>query len=217
MTHIPDAEYARDEKSIKRFADEHEATVAYSAGIIGLQEKIIVNPSPELLVRLHQKDAESHHLETCVGRILFNQIFPVPVPFCNNKVDKKVMGEIISLCLELLGMAETAKILDDIKDLCGEYLTQSGLSFGMDDIPTLTEKPEIIKRRRSGSTRSSSSMRWASSPSMSGETVSSLCGRRHAIYSQNSPRLPWTEPVRCSPLSSPALAEPGRSSIKLSA
>ncbi|MEK7619338.1 MAG: DNA-directed RNA polymerase subunit beta' [Patescibacteria group bacterium] len=146
MTHIPDAEYARDEKSIKRFADEHEATVAYSAGIIGLQEKIIVNPSPELLVRLHQKDAESHHLETCVGRILFNQIFPAPVPFCNNKVDKKVMGEIISLCLELLGMAETAKILDDIKDLCGEYLTQSGLSFGMDDIPTLTEKPEIIKK-----------------------------------------------------------------------
>ncbi|MBI4268621.1 DNA-directed RNA polymerase subunit beta' [Candidatus Uhrbacteria bacterium] len=146
MTHLSDEEFSRD-TNVKRFSDEHEARFAYSMGQIRLQEKIIMRPSAELFERIQEKDRrDDAKIETSVGRILFNEIFPSAVPFCNNKVDKKVMGEIVAACLEIVGVEETARVLDNIKELCGRYLTNSGLSFGMDDIPALSEKPEIIKK-----------------------------------------------------------------------
>ncbi len=148
MTQMTDEESARTE-GVKHFADEHEAVSAYSAKLISLQEKIIIKPSEALWQRVQEKDKQGRKIETNVGRLLFNQIFPEPVPFCNTKVDKKIMGEVVSQCLDILGMDRTAVVLDDIKELCGGYLTESGLSFGMDDIPTLPEKPAIIKETES--------------------------------------------------------------------
>jgi DNA-directed RNA polymerase subunit beta' len=146
MTNISDEEFARKEEDIKKFGDEKTAELEYSLQRIGLRERIFVRPSAELRVRLPQKDKDKRFIETSVGRILFNNILPNEVSFYNNRVDKKNMQEIVAQCLDRCGMERVATILDNIKELSGIYLTQSGLSFGMDDIPVLSEKNDIIRQ-----------------------------------------------------------------------
>jgi len=146
MTNISDEELARKEEDIKKMGDERTAELEYALGRIGLRERIFVRPSTELRARLPEKDKDKRFIETSVGRILFNNILPSEISFYNNRVDKKNMQEIVAQCLERCGMERVATILDNIKELSGKYLTQSGLSFGMDDIPVLSEKTAIIKQ-----------------------------------------------------------------------
>ncbi len=146
MTNISDEEFTRKEEDIKKMSDEKTAELEYALGRITLRERIFVRPSAELRARLSEKDTDKRFIETSVGRILFNNVLPNEVLFYNNRVDKKNMQDIISQCLERCGMPRVAIILDNIKDLSGIYLTQSGLSFGMDDIPILPEKTGIVRQ-----------------------------------------------------------------------
>ena len=145
MTNISDEEFARPEEDLKKIGDEKTAELEYALGRIGLRERILVRPSATLRARLAQKDTDKRFIETSIGRILFNNILPQEINFYNNRVDKKNMQEIVAQSLEMCGMERVAVILDNIKDLSGRYLTQSGLSFGMDDIPILPQKAAIVK------------------------------------------------------------------------
>ncbi|MBI4272490.1 DNA-directed RNA polymerase subunit beta' [Candidatus Uhrbacteria bacterium] len=144
MTAFAQGEDTKDQGAIKKFSSEEEAILAYSLDSIRLNEKILVRVSEGLATRA-RVEAPHTRLETSLGRIIFNNLLPATLPYWNDTIDKKKMGEIVSLCLEMTGMDITAGILDEIKETCAHYLTQSGLSFGMDDIPLLSEKPELIK------------------------------------------------------------------------
>ncbi|MBI3626893.1 DNA-directed RNA polymerase subunit beta', partial [Candidatus Uhrbacteria bacterium] len=69
---------------------------------------------------------------------------PEKLGFINGTMDAKELRKIVNLTLELYGQEYTASILDKIKDLGFEYTTLSGLSWGMDDIPSLPAKKEIL-------------------------------------------------------------------------
>lgn len=144
MTALSEKENAREKETMKKFFSEEEAQLAYSLGSIRLDERIFVRVSEKLSRRVSMESGHTR-LETSIGRILFNAIFPDTLPYWNDTIDKKKMGEIVSHCLEVCGMDVTARILDDIKETCAQYLTESGLSFGMDDIPLLSEKPALLK------------------------------------------------------------------------
>ena len=144
MSFVSSDEMAREENSLKRFADEHDAILAYSIKGIGLQERIMVRPSAQLAQKLTATTGEGRFVTT-VGRIMFNQLFPTNIPFWNNMLDKKATSELVALSLEHNGIEPTAELLDEIKSMCFRYLTAAGLSFGMDDIPTLTTKAVPIK------------------------------------------------------------------------
>jgi len=94
---------------------------------------------------MSEEDRAAPRIETTVGRILFNKILPNELPYYNTRIDKKMMGEIVLTALEKCGIEQTAEMLDRIKEVCANYLTDSGLSFGMDDIPALPEKAALIK------------------------------------------------------------------------
>ncbi len=135
----------RAPESIKRFSSEQEAKLAYATDVIGLREKISIRISPELAVRLSPEEKTSTRLETTIGRILFNDILPPEVGFYNKELRKKVLSEMVSLCLNRCGQDRTAELLDAMKNLCYSYLTKAGLSFGMFDVPPVVEKEGFIK------------------------------------------------------------------------
>lgn len=114
----------------KIFANKNEAIIAYQSNYIKLQETI--------LVRLN-----SDKVETCVGRILFNEILPPDFGFVNKTVDKKALKNLVSESLLNFGIPTTAKFLDQLKEIGFEYLTLSGLSWGMSDLPGLPEREQI--------------------------------------------------------------------------
>ncbi|MCX6746039.1 MAG: DNA-directed RNA polymerase subunit beta' [Candidatus Parcubacteria bacterium] len=122
----------------KAFGSFKEAVLAYKSKVVSLQEKIKVR---ELLPGKKKTEI----IETNVGRILFNQLLPKELPFYNEQINTKNLGEFIKYSLEILGKERTARLLDDIKDLGFYYLTLSGFSWGIDDLPVLPEKEALIK------------------------------------------------------------------------
>jgi DNA-directed RNA polymerase subunit beta' len=124
----------KEKEKIKIFSSPEEAILAYEMNKIELQEKIKVKIDDQIE-------------ETSVGRIIFSQIFPKGFyKFKGEKpVDKKELREIISNFLENYGEEETVKMLDNLKEISLKYLTLSSPSWGMDDLPIINEKKEIIE------------------------------------------------------------------------
>jgi len=122
----------REDDKIKHFAGEEEALLAYEMEHIYIHEPIKVLLKNKLV-------------ETTVGRIIFNSIVPDKLRYINEVMDKKKLSNLISESLSLLGREETVKFLDEIKKLAFEYMTRSGISWGMDDLPEAKRKNELIK------------------------------------------------------------------------
>jgi DNA-directed RNA polymerase subunit beta' len=115
----------------KTYADEKEAILAYQSGYLSLRAKIRVRMKGKLV-------------ETCVGRILFNQILPEEMRFINEVMDKKRLRAVVRECYREFGTDQTAILIDEIKDMGFFYLTQSGLSWGMDDLRVPQIKQELL-------------------------------------------------------------------------
>ncbi len=113
---------------LKAFASEKDAAYAYESGHITLHQKIIV-----------RSVKAGERLETTVGRLFFNAVLPDNIAFQNDRLDVKKQGELIRYCLELNGLERTAQLLDDIKELGFKHATKAGYSWGMMDLPDLTE------------------------------------------------------------------------------
>ena len=123
-----------DREVIKKvFASSTEAIYAYEAGEIKIQTKIKIR-------------IEGKIIESSVGRVLFNEVLPEDMPFCNQVMDKKILKNIIREMLDKEGSEKTVELLDEIKKMSLHYLTQSGLSWGMEDTPVPPKKKELIQK-----------------------------------------------------------------------
>lgn len=138
-----------EEKSgrVKCFASKNEAIMAWQTKTISIKEKIQVKVDDMI------KESDSEIIErddyklinTCAGRIIFNNILPDELQFLNVSIDSKVMKRIVAENFKLFGSEKTAEVLDKIKALGFEYSTISGLSIGMDDICVPKEKQAIVE------------------------------------------------------------------------
>ncbi len=131
MTFMEDAE---EGKTLRAFGSPAEAKYAYQTHRLSPREKI--------RVRLEQGEAP---VETTVGRILINEVIPEGIPFVNDLLGKKQLGELTHQCIERFGFAVTVKFLDDLKEIGYRYITRSGYSYGMGDLPDLDAKAKIME------------------------------------------------------------------------
>lgn len=115
------------------FADFEEVLLAYQTGRIDLQTRVWIKHDGKLI-------------EASAGRILFNELLPKELGFVNVLVDKKELKTIIARVFALFGNQRTVELIDDIKDRAIEYVTKSGMSWGMDDTPVLHQKKEIMDK-----------------------------------------------------------------------
>ena len=115
------------------FSSPAEAFQSYDLRVIGIQTKVRVDMNGKLM-------------ETTVGRILFNQILPEEMRFINKTMDKKVLKKIVSDSFYTYGGDRTVQLLDEMKELTFEYVTRSGLSWGMRDLNVPKKKQEIMDR-----------------------------------------------------------------------
>jgi DNA-directed RNA polymerase subunit beta' len=126
---------------LKIFTDVEEAKLAYALRKITLRDKIKLRTAgPEFKNKI-----ADDMLETCLGRVLFNSLLPEKLPFYNETIDKKKLGAIVKLCLEYYSFEEVAEILDAIKDFGFKQLTKSGFSWGMNDMPEIKGKKDLIE------------------------------------------------------------------------
>jgi len=125
--------YINEEKkeNLFHFYDFNEVKMALSTGRIEIGTKVKVRLRGKLV-------------ETSAGRIMFNEVLPEDQQFCNKLIDKKELKDIIAECFARQGLARTAQLLDDVKDLAIEMITVSGMSWGMGDTPVPPEKEKVM-------------------------------------------------------------------------
>jgi DNA-directed RNA polymerase subunit beta' len=100
----------------------------------------------------------SQMVESTFGRMLFNEILPQNLGFVNRSipgnelqlevdtlVDKKKLGQIIEKCININGISETARVLDQIKAMGYHASTRSGISIGVFDMIVPDVKKSYIQ------------------------------------------------------------------------
>jgi DNA-directed RNA polymerase subunit beta-beta' len=100
------------------------------------------------MLELHRpvrvRDNKGNMLTTTAGRIIFNEIVPVEIPFKNEMFEssgvEKLIGEILQKC----GYAATVKFLDEVKNLGFYYATIGGITIGIDDLKVPSSRDEIL-------------------------------------------------------------------------
>jgi DNA-directed RNA polymerase subunit beta' len=115
----------------KIFSSPDEVIIAFDQARLGLHARIKVRVKNELI-------------ETTTGRVVFNQIVPVDIPFVNELLNKKRLVQIIATVFRQCGNLVTAQFLDKMKSLGFTYATKGGLSVSIGDVVIPKEKNELV-------------------------------------------------------------------------
>jgi len=135
--YLTDIAEHKDKTRVKIFSDEEQAIFVYDLKQIGLQEKI--------KARVQISARKTQIIETTVGRIIFNSVLPEKLRFVNNIILKKDLNELIKDCLYVYGEDRTVQLVDEMKTLALTYITKSGLSWGMGDLPDTGRRDQLIE------------------------------------------------------------------------
>lgn len=129
---LEDKSNSQDDKNLKHFSSKEEVILAYELDKIKLHNIIKVKFNKKGLVK------------TTAGRIIFNNILPEKLQFVNNIINKGSLKSLVKDCLRLCGQERTVKLVDELKNTSFKYITKSGLSWGMGDLPYFKEKDVLI-------------------------------------------------------------------------
>ena len=159
-----------EEKGAGRvFRDVDEAIMAYEDGQIGLHAPIAVRYTKNIngedktkLIGLATDENGNTAVDmspkaVTLGRLIFNRPLPQTLGFVDRSkpenefalevsfiVTKKELGQIVDKCAKHYSTAETAEILDAIKEMGYKYSTKAAISISVYDMTIPDEKKEII-------------------------------------------------------------------------
>jgi len=128
----------------KTFYSPEEVIIAYNEKALELHANI-------KLRHVSKDDAGnevSQIIDTTCGRVIFNQHVPEGVEYINEILTKKALRNIIGRVLKKVGIAKTARFLDDIKKLGFMNAYKGGLSFNLADIIIPAEKEVLVDKAK---------------------------------------------------------------------
>lgn len=83
-------------------------------------------------------------VETTIGRVVFNTVFPSEIPFFNDTASRKKLEELVLYAYTALGSNGTADFLDRLKHIGFEYATLSGTTVAVGDLVVPSEKDGMV-------------------------------------------------------------------------
>ncbi len=125
------------------FGSMGEARQAYDQGVVELHTKIKLRLERPTMDGRHQP---GEFIETTAGRVLVNEIVPVASGYINEVLTKKNLRGIIGHVFKTTDFPQTARFLDDVKNLGFERAMKGGLSFSLSDIVVPDAKYELIEK-----------------------------------------------------------------------
>ena len=128
----------------KIFSNYDEALSAYEDNELHLQAKIKLRVDKEYNHSTQEVETGRKNIETTAGRIIFNQLLPADFGFVNLELNKKNVGQIVSVCYKRFGHDRIIKLLDDVKDLGFEFSTLGGISIAVSDLKIPKEKQKYL-------------------------------------------------------------------------
>ncbi|MBW7907476.1 MAG: DNA-directed RNA polymerase subunit beta', partial [Kiritimatiellae bacterium] len=123
--------------------DADEVHTAFDDGAFRVHDRIRYR-NPDFGRDTYYGDKTKSVIETTVGRVFFNEIWPASLGFYNGSVPKKKLEELIYRCYQIAGHEETVRCLDRLKALGFEFATMAGVSIGLADMIVPADKKEIV-------------------------------------------------------------------------
>jgi DNA-directed RNA polymerase subunit beta' len=130
-------------ETIPLFNDVNEVRLAYQDGAIKTHTRIRFK-NADCGRDTKFGDQTNTVIETTVGRVFFNEVWPGSLGFINRAVDKSLLGDLIWWCHFLSGHDVTVRVLDDLKSLGFAQATLAGVSIGLVDMIVPQEKMTIL-------------------------------------------------------------------------
>ena len=122
------------------YADYDSAALAHSYQALSLRAAITVRkPAGGKYASI-----SGEYLETSLGRLMFNSIFPDDFAYLNKEITRKDIAEIVSQLIDRYGIEHTPEILDSIKYFGFHYATISGITWGIDDVDVPVAKMQVV-------------------------------------------------------------------------
>ena len=84
-------------------------------------------------------------IETTMGRLIFNEVLPDKLGYKNRLMDRGAIKELTTELHRNLPNEETARALDNIKDMGFFYATKSGITIAINDIQVPERKHGILE------------------------------------------------------------------------
>jgi len=122
------------------FLDYESALLAHSFGTLSFRARISIEKPTSSKYAAFEGD----RIETTLGRLMWNNIFPDDFPYMNREITRKDIAELVSRVFDLYGPEKTPDILDDIKYFGFHHATVSGITWGIDDVGVPEAKGGII-------------------------------------------------------------------------
>ncbi len=129
------------------FGTTDEVLLAHAEGHVAIHSRIRFR-NPDYNRDTIVGNRELKLLETTVGRVIFNEIWPGELGFVNEKVDKNKLGDLILQCHQVAGHNRTVTVLDDLKKMGFEHACLAGVSMGLKDMIRPETKDELIEKAR---------------------------------------------------------------------
>ena len=126
------------------FAETSEVELALSETSVKIHTRIRLQ-NPDRGVQTVYGNNELAVIETTVGRVLFNQIWPKELGFYNKVAGKKQLSDIIWQCYKAVGQDQTVETLDKLKELGFREATRAGASIGINDMIIPKEKAALVE------------------------------------------------------------------------
>ncbi len=129
------------------FADVDEARRAYDNKVVGLQSKVKIRIKEYHLDDKGNRNESTRIVDTSVGRALIWEIVPRGLTFdlINKDLTKKKVSQLIDESYRKMGKKETVVFADQLMYMGFSNATQSGISFGIEDMAIPVEKAGIIR------------------------------------------------------------------------
>ncbi len=143
LTYLPDV--LPEEKDLKTFSSRQDVILAHSCGVVKTQQPVVV--------RLE----DGSRVVTSPGRIIFHTVIPEALGFWNVAMKKSVLKKLVYNALRILGPEESVKFLDNIKNITFKYLSRSGTSWSLSDLPNLSKVKAVIFERADNDTQQAES------------------------------------------------------------
>ena len=118
---------SKENEKVLEFSEAEDAIRSYQLDKLLIKQRIKVRINGETI-------------ETCVGRILFNQVLPPNMGFLNIPVKGITIRDIILTATQTISKEEVTELIDRIKQLGFWAATVSGISIGIFDAKIVENK-----------------------------------------------------------------------------
>lgn len=133
---------------IPTFFTSTEVHHAYAMGKLRMNDRIrYVNP--DFKRQTWRGKGEERMLATTIGRVLFNEAFPVEVGFINKALGKKELTELIEEIYRRSGRERAVQLLEQLKVVGLHAATKAGVSISIDDLRPPVRKAAEVEAARS--------------------------------------------------------------------